>query len=164
MRTVVKLSLVLGAVLCLFWGTTAAFQGVPGGRTRAEIRHRMPHEPLAGDLREALALTEEQATAITQIQKDYRMTTGQTREQIEKLEMETYQVAETGNAEAVGQVVLERIRLQKQLEVEEKALQQKIDSILTPEQQDKLKQIREESHERGQRHHVIEVEPHQENP
>ena len=143
MRTVSRFGVIVGALVCLSWATAAAQgeRGVPGVRKHAERPHRVPHGALVGDLREALALTEEQAAAIAQEEKAHRTTTGQMREQIQKLEEETYQIAGTGDAEAVGRVVLQRISLQKQLEVEDKALKQRIDAILTPEQQEKLKEM-----------------------
>jgi Spy/CpxP family protein refolding chaperone len=145
-----KTTLLVGIVSLLI-GLAAAFGqtgGVPGGgkaETRRHSEGRRPHgeEGMRSGLREALGLTEDQVAAITQEEKSYHTALGQMREQVEQLEKQTFELAAMGDAEAVGRVVIQRIAVQKQMETEESALRQRINDILTPQQQDKLKQLME---------------------
>ncbi len=169
MKMAIKVGLVLGMVLLVCSWTAGVL-----------AQERRPHEQ-PKQVREVLGLTETQITAVQAEQEAAGARMHDLREQIQMLDEQVYQTAEqTGDPTTIGKLVLQKIALQKQIEGEEASLREKINSILTPEQQDKLKQLREGDHlsrgwdallgggEPRQRHEGVpgggSIRPHRERP
>jgi Spy/CpxP family protein refolding chaperone len=130
MKMAIKFGLVLGMVLVICsWSAGVSAQE----RKLRESTH----------LQDMLELTEAQMTAIHAEQQAAGTRINTFRKQVQQLEEQVYQAAEeTGDPATVGRLVLEKIALQKQIRSEEAALRDSINSVLTPAQQDKLKQLR----------------------
>ena len=132
MKMAIKVGLVLGMVLLVCSWTAGAL-----------AQERRPHEQ-PQQLQETLGLTETQVTAIRAEQQAAGVRIHALREQVQMLEEQVYQAAEqTGDPTTVGKLVLQKIAVQKQIEGEAAGLREHINSVLTPAQQDKLKQLRE---------------------
>ena len=131
MKTAIKVGLVLGMILIVCSWTA-------GVAAQERIRHeRTP-------LQELLGLSDAQVTAIRAEQEAAGTRIHQLREQVQMMEEQVYQAAEeTGDATTVGKLVLQKIALQKQIRAEEAGLWDRINSIFTPAQQDKLEQLKE---------------------
>ncbi len=132
MRMAIKVSLVLGMVLLICSWTV--------GVLAQERREEHPKQ-----LQEVLGLTDTQVTAIRAEQQAAEVRMRDLRVQVQKFEEQIYQAAEeTGNPTTVGKLVLQKIAVQKQFESEEAGFRERIfSSVLTPQQQDKLKQLME---------------------
>lgn len=133
MKIAMKVGLVLGVVVLLIcaWSPGVAAQ------------ERRPHESTK-QLQEVLGLTETQVAAIRAEQQAAGVRMHDLRVQVQQFEEQIYQAAEeTGDATTVGKLVLQKIALQKQIEAENTALSESINAVLTPAQQDKVKQLRE---------------------
>ncbi len=135
MKTLVKVGTVFGLVLLTCSWTLA--QG--GGRR--EVRHS---EREQNNLREVLGLTESQVTAIRQEQQAREQRLHDIHVRIQQFDEQIYQAAdESGDALTVGKLVLEKVALQKQVRAEDEAYEQRVNVILTPDQQARLAQIQE---------------------
>lgn len=132
MKIAIKVGLVLGAVLLIGAWTAAVL---------AQVEIREEHSKHFG---EVLGLTDTQMSAIEVELKAAQERREASHLQIQKLEDLIYKTAEqTGDPTAVGRLVLEKIALQKQVEGEEASFRESLNSILTPAQRDKLKQLQE---------------------
>jgi len=131
MKMAIKVGMVLAVVLVVCSWTP----GVLGQERR---------EHGAKQLQEVLGLTETQTEAIRAEQQAAGMRMHDLRVQVQKLDEQVYQAAEdTGDPTTVGKLVLQKIAVQKQIEAEEAGLRERVNSVLTPQQQDKLKQLME---------------------
>lgn len=131
MKMAIKVGFVLGMVLLVCaWTLEVGAQ---------QVRHER-----SKPLQEVLGLTETQLTAIGAERQAAEVQMHALREQVQKFDEEIYQAAEqTGDPATVGKLVLQKIALQKQVEAEQAAFRERLNAILTPEQQEKLKQLRE---------------------
>lgn len=132
MKIAIKVGLAFGILLLVCSWTT----GVLAQEVRREEHPKQ--------LQEVLGLSETQVAAIRAEQQAAGERIHGLRVQVQKLEEQVYQAAEeTGDPTTVGKLVLQKIAVQKQIEGEEAGLRAQINSVLTPEQQDKLKQMME---------------------
>ncbi len=149
MKTLVKVGTVLGLVLLTC--TWASAQG--GGRR--EVRHSEREL----NLRQVLGLNEAQVASIRQEQQAREERLQEIHVRIQQFDEQIYQAAdETGDALTVGKLVLEKVALQKQLRAEDEAYGQRVNAILTPDQQAKLAQIQEAADLVGGRHPLFSLD------
>jgi len=123
-------SLVLMSCLLVVCGSVAAAQGHAGQLAR---------------LKRALALTDTQVTRVSALVKKHRQAAFPLRQDMRARNQELQKALETPepNPNAVGQLVIARRGLNKQLRALNVNLRSDIAALLTPEQQQKLEQLKE---------------------
>jgi len=130
--------------LLLAVATLLAFGLVATGQTRA---------PRIAKLKTYLALTDAQVTEIRSLLKKHQEAAFPLRQQIRNTNQELRTALDTPepNPQAIGQLVIARRDLRKQMRAINARLTKAIETSLTPEQKQKFDQLRERRARRGGR-------------